>query len=242
MGKFNDLTGKIFGKLTVIKRVEKPADKKSVGVYWLCDCDCGNNAIRTSYQLKRKDTTMKSCGCYVYEFAKTRKIYNKTITHENYIEILSNDKSILIDREDYEKLKEYHWKIHKNYAIAQYYKNGKPHILSMHHLIIGKPEKGYDVDHINRNSLDNRKNNLRTVKHYQNKQNVKLNINNSTGYRNISYIKKTGLYEAHFTYKSKKYNLGLHKTIDLALEKLKKKRKLIMDEEDYKIYEDSLFV
>lgn len=34
---------------------------------------------------------------------------------------------------------------------------------SLHHLVAGKPDKGYFVDHINRDRLDNRKANLRVV-------------------------------------------------------------------------------
>ena len=39
MGKFKDLTGQTFGKLTVIKRVE---DQKAGRPMWLCQCACGN--------------------------------------------------------------------------------------------------------------------------------------------------------------------------------------------------------
>ena len=31
---FNDLTGQVFGKLTVIKKVPRPIDKKSRDTYW----------------------------------------------------------------------------------------------------------------------------------------------------------------------------------------------------------------
>ncbi len=57
MGKLIDLTGKKFGKLTVIKR----APNKNKEVYWDCYCDCGNNTIKKGKSLKNGDT--KSCGC-----------------------------------------------------------------------------------------------------------------------------------------------------------------------------------
>lgn len=43
--KFIDLTGKTFGKLTVIKKVPRPENLKSAGAYWLCKCECGNEKI-----------------------------------------------------------------------------------------------------------------------------------------------------------------------------------------------------
>lgn len=58
MGKFQDLTGQKFGRLTVIKR-----DKNKYGrVTWLCRCECGNMCIVTANSLKTGNST--SCGCF----------------------------------------------------------------------------------------------------------------------------------------------------------------------------------
>lgn len=57
-----DLIGKRFGKLTVIKYSHK--DKKS-NTYWLCKCDCGGeNIVRRNHLLSGG---VKSCGCVIYE-------------------------------------------------------------------------------------------------------------------------------------------------------------------------------
>lgn len=53
-----DLTGKKFNKLTVIKKVESKYGK----THWLCKCDCGNETIVSTSGLKTGHT--KSCGCY----------------------------------------------------------------------------------------------------------------------------------------------------------------------------------
>lgn len=58
MGKFIDLTGRKFGKLTVIKRVENTLSNK---VNWLCKCECGKYSKVISSDLTKKGT--KSCGC-----------------------------------------------------------------------------------------------------------------------------------------------------------------------------------
>lgn len=62
MGKFIDLTGQKFGKLTVIKR-EKNIRKNDGSIIsrWMCKCDCGNETIVYSSFLKNGHT--KSCGC-----------------------------------------------------------------------------------------------------------------------------------------------------------------------------------
>jgi hypothetical protein len=52
-----NLTGKKFGKLTVIKKVE-PHNNNTT---WLCECDCGNYAKASTGSLNSGDK--KSCGC-----------------------------------------------------------------------------------------------------------------------------------------------------------------------------------
>lgn len=56
--KFIDLTGKKFGKLTVIKRVGSDKYKNAI---WLCRCDCGKETVKITSRLKSGYT--KSCGC-----------------------------------------------------------------------------------------------------------------------------------------------------------------------------------
>ena len=59
-----DLTGKRFGRLTVIKRVYREGSNL---VYWLCKCDCGNKKEVRADSLKNGST--QSCGCYAKELA-----------------------------------------------------------------------------------------------------------------------------------------------------------------------------
>lgn len=71
MGKLIDLTGKKFGRLVVIKRVENHISPDgSVFAQWLCECDCGNSVVVFSRNLRNGNT--KSCGCYFTEKLKKR--------------------------------------------------------------------------------------------------------------------------------------------------------------------------
>lgn len=56
---FKDLTGQIFNRLTVLKKV-KALSKASA--YWECKCECENISIVSGAKLKLGAT--KSCGCY----------------------------------------------------------------------------------------------------------------------------------------------------------------------------------
>jgi len=70
-----DLTGKKFGKLTVIKRV---ADRNKQA-YWLCKCECGNEKIIAGYAL-RDGRKVKSCGCTTVSHGKVITKHYETKT------------------------------------------------------------------------------------------------------------------------------------------------------------------
>lgn len=54
-----DLTGKKFNKLKVLKKISSMGEKSK----WLCECDCGSLIEVTSSNLKNGHTT--SCGCTI---------------------------------------------------------------------------------------------------------------------------------------------------------------------------------
>jgi len=56
--KFNDLTGKRFGRLLVIKRAEERVNGK---ISWVCECDCGETKILIGQNLTKG--SVNSCGC-----------------------------------------------------------------------------------------------------------------------------------------------------------------------------------
>lgn len=58
MRNYHDLKGEKFGKLTVLKKLEKKEDGYFV---WLCQCDCGRTIEVNTKRLKRG--TITNCGC-----------------------------------------------------------------------------------------------------------------------------------------------------------------------------------
>lgn len=75
MPSFINITGKRFGRLIVLERLDKPSYK---GASWLCKCDCGNSIIASSQSIRIGHT--KSCGCYNKEIRKQICIERNT-TH-----------------------------------------------------------------------------------------------------------------------------------------------------------------
>lgn len=57
--KYNDLSGKRFGRLFV----ERRDDGNHPRPYYLCQCDCGNKKVICGTSLTRKTGASRSCGC-----------------------------------------------------------------------------------------------------------------------------------------------------------------------------------
>ena len=114
---------------------------------------------------------------------------------QNFVEIpLTKDQVTVIDAEDFERVSQFKW-----YASARSKNSGKfdaargaqvegkPKLILLHRFIMDAP-KGLVVDHINHNSLDNRKSNLRLATHRQNCQNKPVHFNKKT--KGVSFNKK----------------------------------------------------
>lgn len=77
MGKTVDLTGEVFGRLRVIKRMASVGHNAT----WLCKCECGRDK-RIRADLLTRDV-VQSCGCYQRECAaKLLRIHGKFDTPE----------------------------------------------------------------------------------------------------------------------------------------------------------------
>lgn len=90
----------------------------------------------------------------------------------------------LIDDSDFELVSQYRWYANRSRRVGGYWSyyatssrkvNGHPEIVRMHRLVMGAC-LGQIVDHINRNSLDNRKENLRFVTARENSLNRSTRI------------------------------------------------------------------
>jgi HNH endonuclease/AP2 domain len=74
-----------------------------------------------------------------------------------------------------------------------------------------------DVDHINGDPIDNRIKNLRVATVSENLANSKTNIRNTSGFKGVSRIKKTGKWCAYIRIMGKSINLGHYDRIEDAI-------------------------
>ena len=85
----------------------------------------------------------------------------------------------------------------------------------LHRIIMDDPEDLL-VDHINRNPLDNRRENLRIVTQQENNMNQGINKNNKSGVSGVCRDKKSNKWRAQIMYKYKKIYLGCFDTLEDA--------------------------
>lgn len=220
MTKFIDLTGKRFGRLTVIKRADdavRPSGYKEV--QWHCKCDCGNFTTVTGKRLRSGNT--KSCGCYAKEaMSKAKKKYNKyDLSGEYGIGYTSNtSEEFLFDKEDYEKIKNYCWfKSNRGYVVTTIpLDNGVTKTISMHRLIMDA-DKDSLVDHIRHNKLDNRKSELRIVDSIQNERNSELAKNNTSGVTGVTWHSRDNVWQARIKVNYQYIHLGYFNSFNDAV-------------------------
>ena len=106
----------------------------------------------------------------------------------------------------------------KGYAFSKI--NGKHTLL--HKVLLWCP-KGYEVDHINGDVLDNRLENLRIVTRQQNACNRGILSNNKCGYKGVIRSKNRKRFVAQIYLQGKQYHIGTYDTAEEAHEAYKKK-------------------
>ena len=158
-----DMIGKRFGRLTVIEEYGRQ-DRQ---VMWKCKCDCGKETVARGYALRHG--AIQSCGCLQLETMQKRwKLMRKkndfrVVDDIVYVKLSNSESEMICDLEDWKWLQNYCWSLNDTgYARSR---AGNAHSL------IHKSVRPLVTDHINRNKLDNRKSNLRSVTQRENSLN-----------------------------------------------------------------------
>lgn len=200
-----DLSGKQYTRWRVISF----AGKKNRERIWQCECLCGTKRNVSEYKLIHGKS--KSCGCMRSD-AKFQNEYN-IVGNTVYVKIRNTEQIMLCDLDDWEKLKKYCWNLSTTgYA---YTVRKKKHLM-FHTLIIDCPDS-MERDHINRNKLDNRKENIRLVKHGDNILNISLKKNNKSGHNGVYYDKARSKWAATITVFGRNIALGRYDKIEDAV-------------------------
>lgn len=202
--------GNKYGRLLVIKQVEDKIDKQGIHwSNWLCQCDCGNTCEVIGHNLASGNTN--SCGCYNKERIKETQVKTNEfdLSGDYGIGYTSNNEPFYFSLEDYNLIKDYCWcKNSQGYIVAPL-RNNRTKFIFMHRLVMNVlDDKLYDVDHINHNLNDSRRNNLRVVSRTQNNMNRNIQSNNTSGITGVGFDKRSNKWIARITVNKKTLQLG----------------------------------
>ena len=117
--------------------------------------------------------------------------------------ILVGDCKVLVDKDIFWELKGLNIFLLKGYVKVRI---GRKRMF-LHNLIMGNSHP-LQVDHINVNKLDNRRENLRICTSAQNKMNKGPHKNNKTGFKGVSINPKNGKFVASLGVNKKKIHIG----------------------------------
>jgi hypothetical protein len=127
----------------------------------------------------------------------------------------------LVDAADFEWLNQWKWHARKNrgfYAARgsgrKAKREGAPSLIYMHRLICPVPD-GFVADHINGNSLDNRRCNLRVATFTQNAVNVR-HRRNKFGFRGVALATSSGRFAASTRKDGRNMHIGVFDTPEEA--------------------------
>lgn len=212
-----DYTNEIFGTRKIIRNycidqdwIDAGLQIKKETTWRLGEClVCGHKMPVDVRTLKRYPPKKCSYCSGISNKSSLPSIRNQWICHDTYavLNIMFKEQivSTYIDLEDYSKVREYQWRIsqkrNKYYVVS----GKKDNQIYLHQLIYGKAPEGYEIDHIDGNSLNNRKSNLRYLSRSDNAKNIGARIDNQIGIRGISYDKKGKSYCIDFSYNHVRY-------------------------------------
>lgn len=147
-----------------------------------------------------------------------RTVLPKPILHSSYAEIpLTKGLYARIDLEDVEAISKYFWHVAANNYAAR--REGDK-IIYMHQDLL-KAEEGTEIDHDDRNGLNNRRYNIKAVTHQENM----LNSITSLERTGIGFDRTHRKYKAYIDEPfSKRVNIGTFRTREKAVQAIEKYR------------------
>lgn len=215
MSKVIDLTGQRFGRLTVLHRVENTKTGQS---QWMCKCDCEKQLIVAGQSLRNGRS--KSCGCKRDEMAKKRlKKFNgyRVDGEVVYVKLSNTDKEMIVDKTVWNAgAKKFCWYLTRaGYAATQI--PGQEHNTLFHVYAFPDCPDGLVRDHIDGNTLNNVRDNIRFITQQNNTRNRKLKSENKSGRVGVTWSKRDNKWRARIKTDGKETYLGSFAKIEDAI-------------------------
>lgn len=198
MKTVENLTGRVFKRLTVLHRVEN----RNGEVRWECQCSCGNTHVVRTSSLKNGDT--KSCGCLNSESARARRTTHGKTNSPEY-------QSWRGMKERCDNSKNSHYELYgmrgisysKDWATFENFFND-----------MGNRPSDTQLDRIDVN-LNYCKENCKWSSLSEQAFNIRLKSNNKSG-RSGVYITKSSKFVVYIGYRKQRIRIGLFTSFEEA--------------------------
>lgn len=222
MGKFKDITGKVFGRLTVI---EPTKQRQHGAVIWKCKCQCGNDEVYASRANLEQGYT-SSCGCLKSEIVSkiSKETKPKDIKGQKFGRLTALEST---DKRD------------NGYVVWQCIcECDNETYVNIHNLVSGNTlscgclNSEIAKENAVKNISKHKENNYVAGTRLDFIKSNKPNKNNTTGYKGVYLRKKDGKYTAQIEFQGKRYFLGSYNTKEEAAE--------VRKEAEQKLYGDFL--
>jgi len=121
----------------------------------------------------------------------------------------------LVDDEDYQRINQFKWCLNKTRKVRYAHRAIKQTTVLMHRFILGLTDPKVQVDHWDRNGLNNQRSNLRITR-TQNQHNTGLRKDNASGYKGVYWDEDRQKWVANIGIKGKRKYLGSFTTAEEA--------------------------
>ena len=123
--------------------------------------------------------------------------------------------SAIVDDEDFEWLSKFRWCVRvisngRAYARRRKYGSGPYRSEQMHRVILGLTDPKIIVDHIDGNSLNNQRSNLRICTHAQNCSNRGVDKRSKSGFKGVCWHGQMNKWRAYIVLNYRQKSLGLY--------------------------------
>ena len=172
-----------------------------------------HNLIMDDTQIQHKDKNIfNNRKQNLYKLLYNKLVYQDSIITKFLIDSPKHgNHEVIIDTEDYEKIKDYRWNIQFNKKRNKFTavfmslkKNKNKTTMGLHQLIMSDVW----IDHKNGNIFDNRKENLRKCTNSENQMNASISKRNTSGYKGVSWDKNLNKWRVCIKIKESVVTLG----------------------------------
>lgn len=220
------LIGETFGRLTILEIYYKinPCENKN-RLFCKCSCSCSDEKIVDVMYNKIQTKNTLSCGCIKKDGGKIwsenhrKKNEYRVICENTYVKFNNCDKEFIIDSEDLDRVIAYGWYEDGGYAKGSILGES----IKLHRFILNAPPNTI-VDHIDRNTYNNKKENLRITISLINRINSKKRKDNTSGITGV--YKRGNLWYSSISIKGEKINKSFKIFEDAVRDRLSKEQNI----------------